>query len=138
MIASCKGPEIVMAAELLRYIGNVPFVSDCHDCSVTDPWVSRESGPNEFDEFLLTYSRQDDPESRDRVEHEIWSRYGVRGAVAVFDMSGFSRLSRTLGVVHCLSMVLRMRLTARPAVWKHQGRIVKFEADNCFTWFPGC
>ena len=53
----------------------------------------------------------------------------------VMDMSGFSLLSYRHGIVHYLSMVLRMQMAARPAIEQYRGQVVKFEADNCFAMF---
>jgi class 3 adenylate cyclase len=51
-------------------------------------------------------------------------------------MSGFSLLTRKYGIVHYLSMVRRMQLTVEPIVKSYEGRIIKFEADNCFAVLP--
>lgn len=51
------------------------------------------------------------------------------------DMSGFSRLTQKYGIVHYLSMVLRMQLTYQPIVESLGGQVIKFEADNCFAMF---
>jgi class 3 adenylate cyclase len=45
-------------------------------------------------------------------------------------------LTRKYGIVHYLSMVRRMQLTAEPIIESYAGEVVKFEADNCFAVFP--
>lgn len=73
-----------------------------------------------------------DPRTR---EAEIWERYGQKVAVLVLDSSGFSRISRSHGIVHYLSKLLQMRdlvdpgFTAEGAIRSH------FEADNAFAVF---
>ncbi len=89
-----------------------------------------------FEELLIAYSRQAGSGPRQRIEAEIWQRYGAELSVLVVDMSGFSMLAQRHGIVHYLSMIRRMQLTALPIVESHQGRVVKFEADNCYAVFP--
>jgi class 3 adenylate cyclase len=55
--------------------------------------------------------------------------------VLIQDLSGFSLLTQKYGIVHYLSMVRRMQLTARPIIEEMGGAVVKFEADNCFAMF---
>ncbi|MBN1935216.1 MAG: adenylate/guanylate cyclase domain-containing protein [Anaerolineae bacterium] len=88
-----------------------------------------------FHDLLLEYSQQNDPTERQRIEDALWAEFGAEQAVFVLDMSGFSLLSRKYGVVQYLSMVRRMQLTAVPIIESHDGRVVKFEADNCFALF---
>lgn len=89
-----------------------------------------------FQELLLRHSQQTDPAQRTALEAELWRDYGADRAVLVLDMSGFSELSSRYGVVHYLSMVRRMQVTAEPIIGSYQGTLVKFEADNCFAMFP--
>lgn len=89
-----------------------------------------------FQDLLLEYSQQNDPAERQRIENALWTEFGTERAVFVLDMSGFSLLSRKYGVVQYLSMVRRMQLTAVPIIESNDGRVVKFEADNCFALFP--
>jgi class 3 adenylate cyclase len=51
-------------------------------------------------------------------------------------MAGFSLLTRKYGIVHYLSMIRRMQMTVEPIITSHGGRVIKFEADNCFAVFP--
>ncbi len=90
----------------------------------------------EFQNILLKYSQESSPEKRREIERDIWERYGVKRVVFVLDMSGFSLLTRKYGIVHYLSMIRRMQLTVEPIIETHRGKIIKFEADNCFAVFP--
>jgi class 3 adenylate cyclase len=89
-----------------------------------------------FQNLLLNYSQESNPRERQKIEKKIWEQYGAEKVVFVLDMSGFSLLTRKYGIVHYLSMVRRMQLTTEPIVEAHNGRVVKFEADNCFATFP--
>ena len=89
-----------------------------------------------FEDLLLSFSRESDAHARSEIEGRLWSQFGREVAVMVVDMSGFSSLTQRYGVVHYLSMVKRMQLTAEPVVAAHEGQVVKFEADNCFCVFP--
>jgi adenylate cyclase len=89
-----------------------------------------------FQDELLLYSQTEDMEQRRQIEQNIWSEYGAEYAVFVLDMSGFSLMTRKYGIVHYLSMVRRMQLTTEPIVKSYGGRMIKYEADNCFAVFP--
>lgn len=89
-----------------------------------------------FQELLLEYAQASKGAKMREIEQTLWERFGAIKAVLVLDMSGFSLLSRRYGVVHYLSMVRRMQLTAQEVVDRHGGEVVKFEADNCFAAFP--
>lgn len=87
-------------------------------------------------ETLLNYSQESDLTKRKKLEDSIWQTYGSENTAFVLDMSGFSLLTRKYGIVHYLSMIRRMQLTVEPIITNHGGRIIKFEADNCFAVFP--
>jgi adenylate cyclase len=97
-----------------------------------------ESKPlsKKFQDELLLYSQTEDIDLRRQIEKNIWTEYGAEYAVFVLDMSGFSLMTRKYGIVHYLSMVRRMQLTTEPIVKSYGGRMIKYEADNCFAVFP--
>jgi class 3 adenylate cyclase len=92
--------------------------------------------PIHFQDLLLLYSQEADVVRRQALEALLWREFGAERAVLVLDMSGFSELAIRFGIVHYLSMVRRMQLTAEPIVLRYSGTLVKFEADNCFAMFP--
>ncbi|HET9908329.1 MAG TPA: adenylate/guanylate cyclase domain-containing protein [Anaerolineales bacterium] len=89
-----------------------------------------------FQDLLLSFSQTEELSERKKVEETLWNDYGAEFAVFVLDMSGFSMLTRKYGIVHYLSMVRRMQLTTEPIVKSYGGRMLKYEADNCFAVFP--
>jgi adenylate cyclase len=101
--------------------------------------MARTDGKNDFANYhrlLDTYWAESSEKVRKETESEIWDRFGIETAVFVLDMSGFSRLTQQHGAVHYLSMVRRMNLALASVIERNQGRLVKFEADNCFAIFP--
>ncbi|MCS6993017.1 MAG: adenylate/guanylate cyclase domain-containing protein [Anaerolineales bacterium] len=88
-----------------------------------------------FQELLLLYAQADTSTAQDEIEKTLWAEFGTTKAVLVMDMSGFSRLTQKYGIVHYLSMVLRMQLTSQPIIQALGGKVIKFEADNCFAMF---
>jgi class 3 adenylate cyclase len=92
--------------------------------------------PTQFQNLLMDYSHETDLEKRRQIEDALWQQYGSEYAVLVLDMTGFSLLTRKYGIVHYLSMVRRMQLTAEPIIDSFEGTVIKFEADNCFAVFP--
>lgn len=88
-----------------------------------------------FHQLMLRYAQEIDPQRRAELEQTLWQEYGKTCSVCVIDMSGFTRITQRYGVVHYLSMITRMQLTAAPVIQNHGGTVVKFEADNCFATF---
>lgn len=89
-----------------------------------------------FHQLMLRFAQEADAARSKQLEEEIWQVYGTTCAVCVVDMSGFSRITQRYGIVHYLSMITRMQLTAGPVIKSHGGSVVKFEADNCYAMFP--
>jgi class 3 adenylate cyclase len=89
-----------------------------------------------FQDLLLRFSKETTEDGRREIEQRLWNEYGTERVVFVLDMSGFSLLTRKYGIIHYLSMVRRMQLTAEPIVKTYGGNMIKFEADNCFAVFP--
>jgi len=86
-------------------------------------------------QLLSDYSTENDDGRRRTIESDIWETFGKTGAVMVLDMSGFSVVTRDHGIVYYMSLIYRMQQAVKPAIHKHNGTIVKFEADNCFASF---
>jgi len=90
----------------------------------------------QFQDLLLRYSQETNEADKRSIEDGLWKEYGTEKTVFVLDMSGFSLLTRKHGIIHYLSMVRRMQLTAEPIIESFGGSVIKFEADNCFAMFP--
>ena len=88
-----------------------------------------------FHSMLEQYSLGTDALARQPLEARLWKEYGLQRVVLAVDMSGFSRLSHKHGLVHFMSMVLKMRHLSRPIIEAHGGTLVRFEADNAFAMF---
>jgi len=88
-----------------------------------------------FEELLIQYAQADTKVLQEQIEKMLWAEFGTVRSVLVMDMSGFSRLTQKYGIVHYLSMVKRMQITSQPIIEHLGGKVVKFEADNCFALF---
>lgn len=91
--------------------------------------------PSCEDLYRLLDVRIEHPDRMDEIDKEIRQKFEQTKAIFVLDMSGFSRLVQRYGIIHYMGMIQRMRRTVGPAVEKHNGVVVKFEADNCFAVF---
>ncbi|MFO7950770.1 MAG: hypothetical protein R6U36_10430 [Candidatus Fermentibacteraceae bacterium] len=60
--------------------------------------------------------------ARGEVRERVWTDFGGRGAVLITDMSGFSRVTRDMGIVHYLAMIRRMQRIMVPPVHSYAGR----------------
>lgn len=89
-----------------------------------------------FDDLLSAYTTAKSEKERHITEQRLWQEFGVKGAVFVLDMSGFSSITQRLGIVHYLSMIQSMQNIVKPIITeRYAGEIIKFEADNCFAYF---
>ncbi|HKC62183.1 MAG TPA: adenylate/guanylate cyclase domain-containing protein [Pyrinomonadaceae bacterium] len=83
----------------------------------------------------LLQERNEYPERAEAVDALIRETFGETYAVMVMDMSGFSRMTIKHGIMHFLAMIHRMNQIVAPTVSEHEGRVIKFEADNAFAVF---
>ena len=88
-----------------------------------------------IDELLTEFISKNPGASRQEIEEIVWKNYGREGAIFILDMSGFSRTTKSHGIVYYLSMVKKMQRVVEPIVNTRSGRLVKFEADNAFAFF---
>ncbi len=93
-----------------------------------------------FEELVAQYSQAEGQAKSvndlQRIEAQLWNKYGVNQAVLVLDMAGISRLTESHGVVHYLSMIYRMHRAVEQPVRRYGGSIVKFDADQMFARLP--
>lgn len=87
-----------------------------------------------FWQALLDYQHQDEA-TKDKTDIWLWDKYGIEVAVLIVDMSGFTSHSERHGIIHYLSMIRRMQAMVSDSIQDHQGKIVKFFADNCMATF---
>ncbi|MBL1173939.1 adenylate/guanylate cyclase domain-containing protein [Pantanalinema sp. GBBB05] len=83
----------------------------------------------------LLQERNEHPENVAEIDRQIHTNFDQDCAILVLDLSGFSRLTIRHGITHFLAMVHRMTTIATPIVQRHEGRVVKQEADNLFAVF---
>jgi class 3 adenylate cyclase len=83
----------------------------------------------------LLEKRNEHPEQLGAIDKEIWAAFGETHAAWVLDMCGFSRLTMRYGITHFLAMIHRLHGIVRPLITRHEGRVVKTEADNVFAVF---
>jgi len=76
------------------------------------------------------------PERRAAITEEIEQRFGQRQATLILDMTGFTRTTRTHGIVQFLLMIHQMHRMCCPSIGEHGGKLIKTEADNLFCLFP--
>ena len=88
-----------------------------------------------IDKLLTEFISKNPGASRQEIESIVWDNYGREGAIFILDMSGFSRTTKSHGIVYYLSMVKKMQRVVEPIVQARSGHMVKFEADNAFAFF---
>lgn len=88
-----------------------------------------------FEAMLAEYAAAD-REGRQEVRRRMWDTYGRHCAVFVSDLSGFSRVSERLDIVHFLSIIHVCRRLLVPLVRDGGGTLIKTAADNTYAVFP--
>lgn len=76
-----------------------------------------------------------DPSIAAEQDAEIWREIGRDRAIFVLDLSGFTRLTRSRGILHFLSVYRRAVGFILPILKGEGGRVVKREADNVIAVF---
>ncbi len=111
----------------------------------SDPWSPAANGDyNAFVaqaearlwELLSAREAAESDDRREAMENEIRETFSKRQAVIFTDMSGFSKITRDLGIVHFLGLIHRMREMCLPHVHKHGGHLVKTIGDDLVLTFP--
>jgi class 3 adenylate cyclase len=74
-------------------------------------------------------------QERARLEAEIWERFGVERALLALDMSHFSLSVRRAGILPYIALIRRMQAVTRPIVERHEGTVIKYDADNMIAAF---
>ncbi len=88
-----------------------------------------------IDQLLTDYINSNHEAYRKKIESDIWKNFGRTGAIFILDMSYFSIMTKTHGIVYYLSLIKKMQQTVGPILSNRSGHIVKFEADNVFAYF---
>jgi class 3 adenylate cyclase len=93
---------------------------------------------HEFSEIegILSQRFISSEEERQEIDRRIWEQFGEEKTILISDTSGFSRITSTYGIIHFLSMIVKLREMAIPIIEANQGEMVKAEADNLIAIFP--
>ena len=71
--------------------------------------------------------------SSEELETEVWRSFGCNVAMLIMDSSGFTRVSRSHGIVHYLSLIADLRLILTPVFKKSECLFLKYAADNIYV-----
>ena len=85
-------------------------------------------------ELLKQYVNLNGKERED-LEDKIWQMYGKQGAVAIWDMSDFTRITQERGIVYFLSLIEKMKINCQAIIEKHNGVSIRILADDIFAKF---
>ena len=88
-----------------------------------------------LNQYLHDFSSTNKTSERENIETTIWKQFGKTGLVCVIDMCGFTQASQQHGIIYYLALVKRMQAIVKPMIEAQGGKVVKFEADNCFARF---
>ncbi len=69
------------------------------------------------------------------IDARIWGLFGQDWAVMFTDLSGFSRHTTEFGITHFLQIIWEQRKHLEPVIERHDGILVKSEADSQLILF---
>jgi adenylate cyclase len=69
-------------------------------------------------------------------DQQVWQECGTSGALLVTDLSGFTRSTKTYGILQFLSIFRRFQKLCMPILEDNSGSLIKQEADDLFGCFP--
>ncbi len=89
--------------------------------------------------YLEPWKFTTDADANRGLEEDLWARAGRVRAVLVSDMSGFTRITRSRGILHFLALFQQAQHIGQRSFERHGGRFLKTAADNLFALFdhPG-
>lgn len=70
------------------------------------------------------------------VSPDRWEEFRDRMAILITDLSGFTRITRDLGIERMAALLHGMRKIALPLLTGFGGKLVKYQADDLFAAFP--
>lgn len=76
-----------------------------------------------------------DKETAAALDQRIWDLFGETWAVMFTDLSGFSRQVEAFGILHFLQIIYEHKRLLEPAIRKHDGILIKTEADSLLLIF---
>ncbi len=90
---------------------------------------------NQHTLWKLIEVRANDASDKVAVDQQIWSSFGVEGAIVFTDLAGFTRRSKEFGVTHFLEIVYRSQRLLRPIIDEHHGIVIEIVGDSMLLWF---
>lgn len=69
------------------------------------------------------------------IDQRIWDLFGEEWAVMFTDLAGFSRQVAKFGIIHFLQIILEQQRLLLPIVERHDGILIKSEADSFLILF---
>lgn len=93
------------------------------------------TGHTEFDSLIAKFADEHDAVRAEAIRADILDKFAVQGTAFISDMASFSSTSRKLGVCHFLKLIHRARQIISPIIASNNGKLLKFDADNCYAFF---
>ena len=69
------------------------------------------------------------------IDRRIWDLFGEEWSVMFTDLAGFSRQVARFGIIHFLQILLEQKRLLLPVIEKHDGILIKIEADSLLVLF---
>jgi len=67
------------------------------------------------------------------LEDEVWREFGCQRAVLIMDSTGFTRITKSHGIVHYLGLLAQIRRTLGPLLDAQGSLRTRMEADNIYA-----
>ena len=93
------------------------------------------TGPSKSRLQKLLKEYNEYPEKQPEIDAQIHEEFCKSVSIMVLDTCGFSRTVRQHGIVNYLARLERLGRVVVPIIEAHEGRVLRFEADNIFALF---
>lgn len=138
-MASCDVPSLFSAIALSlclpvgTAIAAIPNIPSVEGLEMTPVLTVPNSAEAELANWLRL--RQQSPDRAAEIDALIRDRFGTVRTVMVIDMSGFSQLTETFGIIATLQEIYRLRDLSIPMLEASGGSVFKAEADSLYATF---
>ena len=83
----------------------------------------------------LVFARTKPGADKEKIDAQIWDKFGEEWCVMFTDLSGFSRGTEKFGIIHFLQVILESQRIMFPLIEDHNGIVIKTEGDSLLVIF---
>lgn len=83
----------------------------------------------------LILARTEPNADKEKIDEEIWEKFGENWCVMFTDLSGFSRGTEKFGIIHFIQVIMESERIMFPMIQDYNGIVIKVEGDSLLVIF---